>query len=71
MKKFAIVLIALTLSSCALLNKLTGNTEVAVPTPTEEIICHQIGITKMLTSHSEHPQTTVHDRTILLKPAKG
>ena len=37
MKKFAIVLIALTLSSCALLNKLTGDREVAVPTPTEEI----------------------------------
>ena len=37
MKKFAIVLIALTLSSCALLNKLTGNTEVTVPTPTEDI----------------------------------
>jgi|TARA_B110000977_G_scaffold74152_1_gene100289 hypothetical protein len=37
MKKFAIVLIALTLSSCALLDKLTGNTEVAVPTPTEDI----------------------------------
>ena len=37
MKKFAIVLIALTLSSCALLNKLTGDREVAVPTPSEEI----------------------------------
>jgi len=37
MKKFAIVLIALTLSSCALLNKITGDREVAVPTPTEEI----------------------------------
>ena len=37
MKKFAIVLIALTLSSCALYNKLTGNTEVAVPTPIEDI----------------------------------
>ena len=37
MKKFAIVLIALTLSSCALLNKITGDREVAVPTPSEEI----------------------------------
>jgi hypothetical protein len=37
MKKFAIVLIALMLTSCALYNKLTGNTEVAVPTPTEDI----------------------------------
>jgi hypothetical protein len=30
-------LCAMMLSSCALLNKLTGNTEVAVPTPTEDI----------------------------------
>ena len=37
MKKFAIVLIALTLSSCALLNKLTGNTEVATPPVIEDI----------------------------------
>jgi hypothetical protein len=37
MKKFAIVLIALTLSSCALLNKLTGDREVATPPVVEDI----------------------------------
>ena len=37
MKKFAIVLIALTLSSCALLNKITGDREVATPPVVEDI----------------------------------
>jgi len=37
MKYITLIVVMLTLSSCALLNKLTGNTEVAVPTPTEEI----------------------------------
>jgi len=37
MKYITLVIVMLTLSSCALLNKLTGNTEVAVPTPTEDI----------------------------------
>ena len=38
MNKFIVtILCAMMLSSCALLNKLTGNTEVAVPTPTEDI----------------------------------
>ena len=37
MKYITLVVVMLTLSSCALLNKLTGNTEVAVPTPTEDI----------------------------------
>ena len=38
MKKFAIVLIALTLSSCALLDKIKSDRlEVVVPTPTEDI----------------------------------
>ena len=38
MNKFiTVILCAMMLSSCALLNKLTGNTEVAVPTPTEDI----------------------------------
>ena len=32
-----LILCAMMLSSCALLNKLTGDREVAVPTPTEEI----------------------------------
>ena len=32
-----LILCAMLLSSCALYNKLTGNTEVAVPTPTEDI----------------------------------
>ena len=37
MKYITLVVVMLTLSSCALLNKLTGDTEVAVPTPTEDI----------------------------------
>ena len=37
MKYITLVVVMMTLSSCALLNKLTGNTEVAVPTPTEDI----------------------------------
>ena len=37
MKYITLVVVMLTLSSCALLNKLTGNTEVTVPTPTEDI----------------------------------
>ena len=37
MKYITLVVVMLTLSSCALLNKLTGNTEVAVPTPIEDI----------------------------------
>jgi len=37
MKYITVILITLMLTSCALLNKLTGNTEVAVPTPTEDI----------------------------------
>ena len=37
MKYITLVIVMLTLSSCALLNKLTGNTEVTVPTPTEDI----------------------------------
>ena len=38
MNKFIVtILCAMMLSSCALLNKLTGDREVAVPTPTEEI----------------------------------
>jgi len=37
MKYITLIVVMLTLSSCALLNKLTGNTEVAVPTPTEDI----------------------------------
>ena len=38
MNKFITVIVcAMMLSSCALLNKLTGDREVAVPTPTEEI----------------------------------
>ena len=37
MKYITLVVVMLTLSSCALLDKLTGNTEVAIPTPTEDI----------------------------------
>ena len=37
MKYITLIVVMLTLSSCALLNKLTGNTGVAVPTPTEDI----------------------------------
>jgi len=37
MKYITVILCAMILSSCALLNKLTGNTEVTVPTPTEDI----------------------------------
>ena len=37
MKYITLVIVMLTLSSCALLDKLTGNTEVVVPTPTEDI----------------------------------
>ena len=37
MKYITLVIVMLTLSSCALLDKLTGNTEVTVPTPTEDI----------------------------------
>ena len=37
MKYITLVIVMLTLSSCALLNKLTGNTEFAVPTPIEDI----------------------------------
>jgi hypothetical protein len=37
MKYITVILITLMLTSCALLNKLTGNTEVVVPTPTEDI----------------------------------
>ena len=37
MKYITLIVVMLTLSSCALLNKLTGNTEVAVPTPIEDI----------------------------------
>jgi hypothetical protein len=37
MKYITLVVVMLTLSSCALLDKLTGNTEVTVPTPTEDI----------------------------------
>ena len=37
MKYITLIVVMLTLSSCALLNKLTGDREVAVPTPTEEI----------------------------------
>ena len=37
MKYITVIVVMLTLSSCALLNKLTGNTEVTVPTPTEDI----------------------------------
>ena len=37
MKYITLIVVMLTLSSCALYNKLTGNTEVAVPTPTEDI----------------------------------
>ena len=38
MNKFiTVILCAMMLSSCALLNKLTGDREVAVPTPSEEI----------------------------------
>ena len=36
MNKFIVTIVcAMMLSSCALLNKVTGNTGVAVPTPTE------------------------------------
>ena len=37
LKTLTVIAVMLTLSSCALLNKLTGDREVAVPTPTEEI----------------------------------
>ena len=37
MKYITVILITLMLTSCALLDKLTGNTEVVVPTPTEDI----------------------------------
>ena len=37
MKYVTLIVIMLTLSSCALLNKVTGNTGVAVPVPTEDI----------------------------------
>ena len=37
MKYITLVIVMLTLSSCALLNKLTGNTEVATPTTIEDI----------------------------------
>ena len=37
MKYITLIIVMLTLSSCALLDKLTGNTEVTVPTPTEDI----------------------------------
>ena len=37
MKYITLIVVMLTLSSCALLNKLTGDREVAVPTPSEEI----------------------------------
>jgi|TARA_R110001592_G_scaffold154047_2_gene382919 hypothetical protein len=37
MKYIALTIIALTLSSCAILDKLTGKAEITVPTPTEDI----------------------------------
>ena len=37
MKYITLVVVMLTLSSCALLNKLTENTEVATPTTIEDI----------------------------------
>ena len=38
MNKFIVTIVcAMMLSSCALLNKVTGNTGVAVPIPTEDI----------------------------------
>ena len=37
MKYIALTIIALTLSSCAILDKLTGNAEVTIPTTTESI----------------------------------